>query len=162
MRCPPPAAGLPPVIVMIDSRIPGILAPFVAADRAVGPLLGLLYVSLAVIGAVVVLLGAWLVAEHRPEFALMRARGGALGQLGWLVLRGSAVVAVAAGAAAAAFAIRITPGNGIGELVAGRRHGRGHPGRAGADQCGPAPGAGSGDGRAGSRAGRRGLVPGGS
>ena len=56
MRCPPPAAGLPPVIVMIDSQIPGILTPFITADRAVAPVLGLLYVGLTVMGAVVVLL----------------------------------------------------------------------------------------------------------
>jgi putative ABC transport system permease protein len=102
-----------PVVVTVASQLPGILAPFIAADLAVAPLLGLLYVSLAVTGAVVVLLGAWLVAEHRhAEFALMRARGAALHQLGWLVLRGSAVITVAAGAAATALAIRLTPGNG--------------------------------------------------
>lgn len=105
--------GSGPVVVTVASQLPGILAPFVAADRAVAPLLGLLYVSLAVTGAVVVLLGAWLVAEHRhAEFALMRARGAALRQVGWLALRGSAVVAVAVVAAAAALAIRLTPGNG--------------------------------------------------
>ncbi len=102
-----------PVVVTADSRLPGILAPVAAADRAVAPLLGLLYVGLAVTGAVVVLLGAWLVAEHRhAEFALMRARGAALHQVGWLALRGSVVVAVVVVAAAAALAIYLTPGNG--------------------------------------------------
>ena len=102
-----------PVGLTVASQLPGSLAPFVAADRAVAPLLGLLYVSLAVTGAVVVLLGAWLVAEHRhAEFGLMRARGAALRQVGWLALRGSAVVAVVVVAAAAALAIRLTPGNG--------------------------------------------------
>ena len=102
-----------PVVVTVASQLPGILAPFVAADRAVAPLLGLMYVSLAVTGAVVVLLGAWLVAEHRhAEFALMRARGAARRQVGWLALRGSAVVAAVVVAAAAALAIRLTPGNG--------------------------------------------------
>jgi len=102
-----------PVVVTVTSALPGILAPFAAAERAVAPLLGLLYASLAVTGAVVVLLGAWLVAEHRyAEFALMRARGAALRQVGWLALRGSAVVAVVAVAAAAALAIRLTPGSG--------------------------------------------------
>jgi putative ABC transport system permease protein len=61
---------------------------------------------------VVVLLGAWLVAEHRhAEFALMRARGAALREVGWLALRGSAVVAVVAVAAALGLAIWLTPGN---------------------------------------------------
>jgi putative ABC transport system permease protein len=105
-------AGAGPVTVTVASQLPGILAPFIAADRAVAPLLGLLYVSLAITGAVVVLLGAWLVAEHRhAEFALMRARGAALRQVGWLALRGSAVVAVVVVVAAAALAIWLTPGN---------------------------------------------------
>jgi putative ABC transport system permease protein len=102
-----------PVGVTVVSQLPAILAPFTAADRAVAPLLAMLYVSLAVTGAVVVLLGAWLVAEHRyAEFALMRARGAALRQVGWLALRGSAVVAVVAVAAAAALTIRLTSGSG--------------------------------------------------
>ncbi len=104
---------IPPVTVTVTSQVPAILAPFVTADNAVAPVLGLLYVSLAVMGAVVVLLGARLVAQRRAaEFTLMRARGASLRQLGWLVLRASAVIAVAAGAMAAALAIRLTPGGG--------------------------------------------------
>jgi putative ABC transport system permease protein len=110
--CPSPST-VPPVSVMVNSQIPAILAPFVAADNAVAPVLGLLYVSLAVMGAVVVLLGARLVAQRRAaEFTLMRARGAALHQLGWLVLRASVVIAMAAGALAALLAIRLTPGGG--------------------------------------------------
>ena len=102
-----------PVAVTVTSQIPPILSPFIAEESAVGPVLELLYVSLAVLGAVVVLLGAQLVAQRRAgEFTLMRARGAALHQLGWLVLRASVVIAVAAGAAAAVAAIRLTPGDG--------------------------------------------------
>lgn len=118
----PPATGPPPATITIASGIPGILAPFIAADRAVAPVLGLLYVGLAVMGAVVVLLGARLVAQRRAaEFTLMRARGAALRQLGWLVLRASAVIAVAAAAAAAVLAIGLTPGGGnrVGWWLAG-------------------------------------------
>jgi putative ABC transport system permease protein len=108
-RCPP----APPLTVTVNSQIPAILTPFVSADNAVAPLLGLLYVSLAVMGAVVVLLGAGLVAQRRAgEFTLMRARGAALHQLAWLVLRASAVIAVVAGAAAVALAILVAPGGG--------------------------------------------------
>ena len=97
----------------VTSQVPAILAPFVTADNAVAPVLGLLYVSLAVMGAVVVLLGARLVAQRRAvEFTLMRARGAALHQLGWLVLRASLVIAVAAGSLAALLAILLTPGGG--------------------------------------------------
>ena len=101
------------VTVTISSRIPSILSPFIAGENAVAPALELLYVSLAVIGAVVVLLGARLVAQRRAaELTLMRARGAALYQLGWLMLRASVVIAAAAGAAAAALAIGLTPGDG--------------------------------------------------
>ena len=99
--------------VTINSQIPSVLSPYIAAQNAAAPVLELLYVSLAVLGAVVVLLGARLVAQRRAaEFTLMRARGAALYQLGWLVLRSSVVIAAVAGAAAAALAIGLTPGDG--------------------------------------------------
>ncbi|HTZ26172.1 MAG TPA: hypothetical protein VMC83_19415, partial [Streptosporangiaceae bacterium] len=102
-----------PVTMTITSQVPPILSPFIAEESAVGPVLALLYVSLAVLGAVVVLLGAQLVAQRRAgEFTLIRARGAALHQLGWLVLRASVVIAVAAGAAATVVAIAATPGDG--------------------------------------------------
>jgi putative ABC transport system permease protein len=102
-----------PVTVTIASHIPAILSPFITAERAVAPVLELLYVSLAVMGAVVVLLGARLVAQRRTaEFTLMRARGAALHQLGWLALRASVIIAAAAGAAATVFAIGLTRGDG--------------------------------------------------
>jgi putative ABC transport system permease protein len=101
------------VTVTINSQIPSVLAPYIAARNAAAPVLELLYVSLAALGAVVVLLGARLVAQRRAgEFTLMRARGAALYQLGWLVLRSSVVIAAVAGAAAAALAIGLTPGDG--------------------------------------------------
>jgi putative ABC transport system permease protein len=101
----------PPVTMTVNSQIPAVLTPFVTADNAVAPVLALLYVSLAVLGAVVVLLGARLVAQRRAaEFTLMRARGASLRQLAWLVLRPSAVIAVVAGTAAAVLAISLTPG----------------------------------------------------
>jgi putative ABC transport system permease protein len=101
----------PPVTMTINSEIPAVLGPFITADNAVAPVLALLYVSLAVMGGVVVLLGARLVAQRRAaEFTLMRARGAALRQLAWLVLRPSAVIAVIAGAAAAVLALILTPG----------------------------------------------------
>ena len=101
----------PPVTMTVNSEIPAVLSPFITADNAVAPVLALLYVSLAVLGAVVVLLGARLVAQRRAaEFTLMRARGASLRQLAWLVLRPSAVIAAVAGAAAAVLALSLTPG----------------------------------------------------
>jgi putative ABC transport system permease protein len=111
-----------PVTATITSQIPSILSPFVTEEGAVGPVLDLLYVSLAVMGAVVVLLGAQLVAQRRAgEFTLVRARGAALYQLGWLVLRSSVVIAAIAGAAAAALAIGLTPADAdeVGWWLAG-------------------------------------------
>ena len=106
------ASGVP-ITVAVTSQIPSVLAPFIAGESAAAPVLELLYVSLAVLGAVVVLLGARLVAQRRAaEFTLMRARGAALYQLGWLVLRASAIVAAVAGAAAAVLAVSLTPGDG--------------------------------------------------
>ncbi len=83
-----------PITATITSQVPSVLSPFVAGEDAAAPVLELLYVSLAVLGAVVVLLGARLVAQRRSaEFTLMRARGAALYQLGWLVLRANVVIA---------------------------------------------------------------------
>ncbi len=111
-----------PVTVTATTSVPSILAPYIAGQNAVAPVLELLYVSLAIMGMVVVLLGARLVAQRRAaEFTLMRARGAALYQLGWLVLRASVVIAAVAGAAAAALAIGMTPGDGdaLGWWLAG-------------------------------------------
>ena len=47
-----------PVTVSVTSQVPSILSTFVSQESAVTPVLELLYVSLAVLGAVVVLLGA--------------------------------------------------------------------------------------------------------
>ncbi len=118
----PISGSVSPFTVSIASPIPSILSPFLAGESAAAPVLELLYVSLAVMGAVVVLLGARLVAQRRAaEFTLMRARGAALYQLGWLVLRASVIIAAAAGAAAAALAIGLTPGDSdpVGWWLAG-------------------------------------------
>jgi putative ABC transport system permease protein len=89
------------------------LTSFVTADQAIASLLALLFVSLAVVGAVVVLLGARLLTDHRDaELMLMRARGAALWQLAWVALRGGAVVGLPAAIMAGAIAVAVTPGAG--------------------------------------------------
>ena len=116
------SGSVTPITAAVTSQIPSVLIPFIAGENAAAPVLELLYVSLAVMGAVVVLLGARLVAQRRAaEFTLMRARGAALYQLGWLVLRASVIVAAVAGAAAAVLAISLTPGDGdaVGWWLAG-------------------------------------------
>ena len=102
-----------PTLVNISSGVAAAVASFIQEDRAVGSVLSLLFVSLTVIGAVAVLLGARLVAEHRSgEFAVMRARGASLRQLAWVALRGGAAVTLPAALAGAALAVSLTPGAG--------------------------------------------------
>jgi len=100
-----------PLAVALSNGLTVILAPFVATDDAVQRALSLLFVSLAVIAAVVVLLGARLVILHRDrEFTMMRARGSSLRQLALVALRGGAVVVLPAAAVAVAGAVAVTPG----------------------------------------------------
>ena len=69
-------------VISLSSGLVPPLQSFVATDDAVQRVLSLLLVSLAVIAAVMVLLGARLVAEHRRgEFIMMRARGASLRQV---------------------------------------------------------------------------------
>ena len=106
------AAGQSAVIsVSLSSGLGPVLAPFVEADDAVQRALSLLFVSLAVIAAVVVLLGARLVAEHRrAEFTMMRARGASLRQIGMTALAGGAVAVLPAAAVGVGAATAATPG----------------------------------------------------
>ncbi len=100
-----------PFVVSLSNGLTVILPAFVTTDDAVQRALSLLFVSLTVIGAVVVLLGARLVTVHRDrEYAMMRARGAALRQIALVALRGGAVTALPAMAAAVAAAIAVTPG----------------------------------------------------
>jgi putative ABC transport system permease protein len=100
-----------PLNVLIESGLATDLAAFSGADDAISRLLSLLFVSLTLVGAVVVLLGARLLTEHRhAEFALMRARGAALRQLAGLALRSGAVAVLPAAIIAGALAMAVTPG----------------------------------------------------
>ncbi|GEM_PF-403888 len=100
-----------PAMINMYTGLENPLAVFAAADQAVRAILGLLQVSLAVLGALVVLLGARLIGSRREaELALMRARGAGLAQLAVLALRGGAAVVVPAAAVAALAAVAVTPG----------------------------------------------------
>jgi len=102
-----------PADVTLTSAAALLLASFDSADGAVGNVLDLLSVSLAVVGAAIVLLAAWLMAEkRRDEFAVLRARGAARRQLAGAALAGSAVVALPAAGAGIAAAIGLTAGSG--------------------------------------------------
>ena len=98
------------VVTLSNGLVPA-LQSFVATDDAVQRVLSLLLVSLAVIAAVMVLLGARLVAEHRRgEFTMMRARGASLRQVAAVVFAGSAIVVVPAAAVAIAVGVLAAPG----------------------------------------------------
>lgn len=99
--------------VTLTSGAASLLASFATEDGAVGNVLDLMSVSLAAVGAVVVLLAAWLMAERRrAEFAVLRARGAARRQLAVTAVSGSAIVAVPAAAAGVAVAVGLTAGEG--------------------------------------------------
>jgi putative ABC transport system permease protein len=100
-----------PFAASLSNGLAVILPPFVATDDAVQRALSLLFVSLAVIAAVVVLLGARLVTVHRDrEYRMMRARGASLRRLALVVLRGGAVVVLPTAGVAIAAAVAVTPG----------------------------------------------------
>jgi putative ABC transport system permease protein len=90
--------------VTLTSGATSLVGTFAADDGAVGNVLDLMTVSLAVVGAAIVLLVAWLMAEkRRAEFAVLRARGASRRQLAVAALWGSVVAAgpgVAVGIAA--------------------------------------------------------------
>jgi putative ABC transport system permease protein len=99
------------LVVSLSSGLVSVLPSFVATDAAVQRALSLMFVSLAVIGVVVVLLGARLVTEHRRgEFALMRARGASLGQVAAVAARGGAATVLPAALLGAGAAVLLTPG----------------------------------------------------
>ena len=100
-----------PLVVSLSNGLGLVLPPFVATDDAVQRVLSMLFVSLAVLGALVVLLGARLVTLHRNrEYSMMRARGAALRQVTLVALRGGAIAVLPAAAVAVAAAIAMTPG----------------------------------------------------
>jgi putative ABC transport system permease protein len=97
----------------VTSGVTQSIATFETTEQQVTSILSLLFVSLAVLGVVVLLLCTQLVIDRREEeFTIMRARGATRWQLGWLTLRGGLLTAVPAALAGIALAIVITPGGG--------------------------------------------------
>jgi len=97
--------------VNLSSGALALVGEFAAQRGAVGNLLNLMSVSLAVVGAAVVLLVAWLMAEkRREEFAVLRARGASRRQLAGVAFAGSAVAALPGVAAGVVVAVVLTPG----------------------------------------------------
>ena len=89
-----------------------VLSAFTVTQDAVESVLSLLFASLAVIGAIVLLLAGRMAADHRrEEFALIRARGAALWQLTALALGDCGLATLAGAAAGAALAAALVPGS---------------------------------------------------
>src|ERR1700722_19931872 len=104
----------------LASPLNAVLAAFITTDDGIATVLALLFVSLTVLGLIVVLQGARLLSEHRAaEFAIMRARGASLRRLSWLAMRGGSVVAVPAAAAGLAVAVALRAGRGTAHLGGG-------------------------------------------
>ena len=92
-----------------------VLSGFLATEGAVQTVLALLFTGLTVVGLAAVLLATQLMAARRAaEYALVRARGAALGQAAALALRDGAVIAVPAAAAGVILALVLTSsGNAV-------------------------------------------------
>jgi putative ABC transport system permease protein len=97
----------------VSSGVTPTLTSFVAGQATVDAVSSLLFVSLGVVGLVVLLMGTRLIADRRrAELATMAARGATGGQLGWLVLRGEALIVLPAAAVGVGLAVALTPGGG--------------------------------------------------
>jgi putative ABC transport system permease protein len=98
------------ISIALSSDVVALITNFVAEAGAVGNVVDLLAVGLAVLAAVVVLLAGWLLAERRrQDFAVLRARGASRRQLVLAVLGGAAVAAVPGAAVGAGLAVALTP-----------------------------------------------------
>jgi len=107
------ATELAPGAIDISTGLTPQLNAFLQAQAAVDSVLSLLLVSLAVIGAVVVLLGTYMLAEHRSgAFGVLVARGASPAQLAMRALYAGGLV-VPAAAAGAVLAIIVTPGDNV-------------------------------------------------
>ncbi len=97
--------------VTVSTGLQQPLVAFIVAAAAVDGLLWLLYVSLAVIAAVVLLLAARMIVLRRvTELALRRARGASLLQTGLAAARGAAIGCVPSAVLAGAVAVLLVPG----------------------------------------------------
>jgi putative ABC transport system permease protein len=105
-----PLAPVAPGIV-VSTGLTQTLGVFIDTANAVDVLLWLLYVSLVVIAAIVLLLAARMIVLRRgTELTLRRARGASLFQVGLAAGRGAVVSCVPAAVIAGAAAVLLVPG----------------------------------------------------
>ena len=85
-----------------------VVSSFLDTQAAVQTVLLLLFVSLIVVGAAVILLAAWMITVRRADdLGLLRSRGASVRQIAALMLRGPAVVAALAALAGAGLAVSV-------------------------------------------------------
>ena len=85
-----------------------VLSAFVETQAAVQTVLLLLFVSLIVVGAAVILLAAGMIAGRRADdLGLLRSRGASVRQVATLMLRSTAIVSGLAALAGAGLAVAV-------------------------------------------------------
>lgn len=101
-----PASGA----LAITTGLLNSLAAFIATQSAVSGLTWLLFASLTVLAAVVLLLAAYMLAVRREaEFTMARARGASVRQIAGLALRGCAFACLPAAVIGAVLAVALVP-----------------------------------------------------
>jgi putative ABC transport system permease protein len=97
--------------LVVASPLASDLTAFLVTQAGIETVLLLLYVSLIVIGAAVILLAARMIVLRRDgELAMLRARGGSLHQVAAVTGRGALVAALPAAVIGAWLAIAVVPG----------------------------------------------------
>ncbi|HET9893976.1 MAG TPA: hypothetical protein VFQ44_03490 [Streptosporangiaceae bacterium] len=103
-----------PASIQLTAPVTGSLIQFVQTQSELGTLLSLLYVSLTVVGLVVLLLGARLLAERRAgEFGLLRARGAGRWQLAVVATRAGAIAVLPAAVVGVMLGVLVTSGEDV-------------------------------------------------
>ena len=98
----------------VTSPLIADLSPFLDTQAGIETVLLLLFVSLIATGATVILIAArMMVARREAELAMLRARGGSLGQVAGVVAGGAALGALPAALAGAALASAVIPGGAV-------------------------------------------------
>ncbi len=106
--------ALTPSAVALTVTAPLIptLSMFLATQAAIETVLLLLFVSLVVVGATVILMAVRLIVARRDgELAMLQARGGSRRQVAVVLARAAAVTAVPAALIGAGLAIAVIPGD---------------------------------------------------
>jgi putative ABC transport system permease protein len=99
-------------VLAVNSSLQPDLADFLGTQAAIQTVLLLLFVSLIVTGAAVILLASRMIVLRRAaELAMLRARGGSVRQVAALMARAGAIAVVPAALIGAGLAVLLIPGD---------------------------------------------------